>query len=261
MGTKNRIPIVVCNNCTHVFADLGGDDFNHVDMDTFREGFTHGLMRTDNDYYDHLVEGESAGCPTFITATKVLSMVLEAGHGKQRWLDIGSGSGHLVERAKKIGFDVSGIEPGGWGQIAAQRKGISITQGFLGENLDGTKYSTISATDVVEHVPDPIQFLKLMSSYMEDAGVAIISVPCIESFEAKVLGLNWSMIAPPTHRHFFTKKSLVMTMAKAGLRPLEIQQFNIRRLFGLSRYWAVRGMFDKLIRGDQLVCMMMHEGM
>jgi predicted TPR repeat methyltransferase len=260
LGEKNRIPIVACNACTHVFADLAGYDFDHEDLDVFREGFTHGLMRTDADYYDHLVQGEAPGFPTYITATKVLAMILEAGFGKVRWLDIGSGSGHLVERAQGRGFDVSGVEPGGWGQIAAQRKNISIAQGFLGENLHGLKYSIVSATDVVEHVPDPAQFLGLMSSYVEDAGVMVISVPCYESFNAKVLRLKWPMIAPPTHRHFFTRKSLEMTMAKVGLRSLKMEQFNIRRLLGLSRYGAVRGVMDTLIRGDQLVCMMALEG-
>ena len=175
-GEKNSIPIMACSECTHVFADLTGYDFDHEDLDVFREGFTHGLMRTDADYYDHLVQGEALGFPTHITATKVLSLVREAGIVKGRWLDIGSGSGHLVERAQERGFDVSGVEPGGWGQIAAQRKGVRIAQGFLGKNQDGYRNSVVSATDVVEHVPDPAQFLRLMAGYLDDAGVMVISV-------------------------------------------------------------------------------------
>lgn len=260
LGEKNRIPIMACNQCTHVFADLASYDFDHEDLDVFREGFTHGLMRTDTDYYDHLVQGEGPGLPTSITATKVLDIVREAGFEKGLWLDIGSGSGHLVEQAQKRGFEVSGLEPGGWGQIAAQRKNIKISQGFLGENLDRSKYSVVSATDVVEHVPDPVQFLRLMSSYLDDGGVMVISVPCYDSLDAKVLGLNWPMLAPPTHRHFFTRKSLSIAIAQSGLRPLKMRQFNIRRLLGLSRYGAVRELMDMFIRGDQLVCMMAIEG-
>jgi 2-polyprenyl-3-methyl-5-hydroxy-6-metoxy-1,4-benzoquinol methylase len=256
LGDKNRIPIVACNGCTHVFADLPGHDFDHEDLDVFREGFTHGLMRTDVDYYDHLKQGEFPGFPTHITATKVLEMVREAGFEKGMWLDIGSGSGHLVERAQRQGFDVTGIEPGGWGQIAAKRKNITIKQGFLSENTDGLKYSVVSATDVVEHVPDPAQFLRLISTYLDDGGILILSVPCYESFDAKVLGLKWPMLAPPTHRHFFTRKSLSMTVAQSGMRPLKMQQFNIRHLLGLSRYRVVREVMDKLMHGDQLACMM-----
>ena len=259
IGTKNYISIMACIDCTHVFADLAGKDFNHSDLDLFRDGFTHGRMQSDSDYYDHLVQGEAVGCPTFVTASKVLSMVLKTGFAHKSWLDVGSGSGHLVERAEKMDFDASGIEPGGWGQIAANRKGIRIAQGFLGENLSGRKYSIISATDVVEHVPDPIRFLSLMSSHMEEDGILIISIPCIESFEAKIFGLNWSMLSPPTHRHFFTKKSLNIAINKAGLRPLETQQYNIRRLFGLSRYSAIQRLIDKIILGDQLICMMTTE--
>lgn len=256
LGIKNSIPIAACNVCTHVFAVLGEYDFDHKDMDNYRGGFTHGLMPTDNHYYNHLIQGEVNGFPTYITTTKVLALVKDAGITDGDWLDIGSGSGHLVQRAQECGFNVLGIEPGGWGQIAAQRKSINISQGFLEKNLENHKYSVVSATDVIEHVPDPIKFLTLMASYVEEAGVMVISVPCFDSFEAKALGMRWAMIAPPTHRHFFTKQSLSLTILKAGLRPKKMMQFNIRRLLGLSRFKTVMLIFDKLIRGDQLACMM-----
>lgn len=259
LGMKNGIPIMICKKCTHVFADLEKFDFNHEDLNDFREGFTHGLMRTDREYYDHLVRGEAPGLPTHITATRLLAMIQSAGFKNGRWLDIGSGSGYLVKHALESGFDVSGIEPGGWGQIAAKLKKIEIVQGFLEENLSGAKYSIVSATDVVEHIPEPVFFLKLMSGYLKSGGVIVISVPCYDSFEAKVLGLNWPMMAPPTHRHFFTKKSLAIAMARSGMRPLEMQQFNIRRLLGLSRYGFIRRVIDSLVSGDQLICMAMLE--
>jgi hypothetical protein len=88
----------------------------------------------------------------------------------------------------------------------------------------------------------------------------VISVPCYESFEAKILGLKWSMLEPPTHRHFFTKKSLKIALANSGLKPLKMQQFNIRRLFGLSRYEVARRFIDLIIPGDQLICMAMLKG-
>jgi 2-polyprenyl-3-methyl-5-hydroxy-6-metoxy-1,4-benzoquinol methylase len=260
LGEKNQILIKLCNECSHVFADLGSFDFNRKDLNVFRDDFTHGLMNYDEQYYDHLVKGELLGHPTQITTSKVLAMIHKHGFINEPWFDIGSGSGYLLEQALKFGFNACGIEPGGWGQIASKRKKVKIVQGFLEKNLTDSKYSIVSATDVVEHVPDPSDFLELMATYLENDGVIVISVPCYESFEAQILGLNWSMIEPPTHRHFFTKKSLAIALANSGLKPLKMQQFNIRRFFGLSRYEVVRRFIDLIIPGDQLICMAMLNG-
>lgn len=256
IGEKNKIPIISCLICTHMFADLEGYEFNHENLEDFREGFTHGLMSTDAHYYEHLTAGEAKGFPTNITATKVLSIVQGAGFSKVSWLDIGAGSGHLVKRAQELGFDVTGIEPGGWGQIAVMRKEVRIMQRFLEKNREDKKYSIVTATDVVEHVANPVEFLALMSGYLTELGMIVISVPCIESIEAKVFGMRWPMIAPPTHRHFFTRRSLSTAISKAGMRPKIMLQFNIRRYYGLSRYSAFMDLIDKLINGDQLVCAM-----
>lgn len=255
LGEKNSIQILECKACTHVFANIKDIDLDQEDLDVFRDGITNGLMSSDAEYYDHLVQGEAPGFPTHITATKVLDIVQKAGIEKGRWLDIGSGSGHLVKRAQDQGFEVLGLEPGGWGQIAAKNKNISINQGFLGENLAGLKFSVVSATDVVEHVAEPAEFLRLMSTYVAKNGFIVISVPCYDSLDARLFGMNWSMIAPPTHRHFFTKKSLKTVMESAGLHSLTMEQFNIRRLLRLSQYSAIRKITDLLIPGDQIACL------
>lgn len=256
LGHKNRIPILACKDCTHVFADLTEYDINRDDPDLFRGSMTNGMIANDVDYYHHLVQGEAPGFPTEITTSKVLEIVNARGVTGGSWLDVGAGSGYLVQKAQHRGFDISGVEPGGWGQIAAERKNIRIDQAFFGDNLKGEKYTVVSATDVVEHVEDPVEFLTQMANHAEDTGVIVISVPCYDSFEAKALGLNWPMMAPPTHRQFFTKKSLQIAMEKARLRPLQVEQYNIRHIFGLSRHKIIRKAVDMVVRGDQLICMM-----
>src|ERR1051326_5149996 len=43
---------------------------------------------------------------------------------ERKWLDIGSGSGYLLQQVKKNGWNETGVEPGGWGVIAAQEKKV-----------------------------------------------------------------------------------------------------------------------------------------
>ncbi len=255
LGSKNNINILKCKMCTHVFADLGNYDFEKEDLDEFRGCITNGLMPSDFEYYQHLLKGEGIGYPTHITATKIINIVKSAGIERGKWFDIGSGSGHLVERVNESGFDVIGLEPGGWGQIASSQKNISINQGFLDKNNSKELYKIVSATDVVEHVANPYEFIKMMSSYVSEDGFIVLSVPCYDSFEAMLFGMEWQMIAPPTHRHFFTKASIKLLIDKLNLKMIKVEQFNIRRLLGLSKYTTIRNIVDYVFAGDQLVCL------
>ena len=102
-----------------------------------------------------------------------------------RWLDIGSGSGYLVQLLQQRRWDVVGIEPGGWGQIAAREKGIRVIQGFLDETTFRAQFDCISMTDVLEHQPDPRDLLRLAGHYLCQSGVLFISVPFVDSFQGR----------------------------------------------------------------------------
>jgi ubiquinone/menaquinone biosynthesis C-methylase UbiE len=73
--------------------------------DRFREEFTHGLMSTDQEYYDHLSGGEGIGMPTSITADHILELCQgDCVINGSSWLDIGCGSGRNI-RPGMIGVD------------------------------------------------------------------------------------------------------------------------------------------------------------
>ena len=227
------------------------------DPDRFREEFTHGLMSTDQEYYDHLSRGEKLGMPTSITADHVLELCKNEGViGGGSWLDIGCGSGYLLRRVQDADFHALGIEPGGWGQIAAAHKNVNITQGFLTPNTFGRHFDVISATDVVEHLPDPVNFLKLMASYLEHHGYIVIAIPFADSLEARLMGSHWDMVEPPTHSQFFSRNSLKLALQQAGLEAVSMHQYNIRHLGGLARNKIIRRAVDIVIPGPQLVCLM-----
>ena len=176
------------------------------------------------------------------------------------WLDIGCGSGYLLSQVQNSGFDALGIEPGGWGQIAAKQKRLHVVQGFLAKDTFSQRFEVVSATDVVEHVPDPVEFLRLMAGYVVPSGYILISIPFADSIEAKLRGANWNMVEPPTHSQFFSMQSLELALQLAGLSLIVSRQFNIRNMRGLSRYVSLRRFIDALIPGPQLVCLVRKVG-
>jgi len=226
------------------------------DPDRFREEFTHGLMSSDLEYYEHLAAGEGIGKATAITTEHILALF----RGNRiafsgSWLDIGIGSGYLLSQVKKSGFRALGVEPGGWGQIAAERKGLNITQTFLTNSTFSERFNVVSATDVVEHIPNPVEFIEMMADYVAPGGHVVITIPYADSLEARLMGQRWNMVEPPTHCQFFSMRSLKLALQKAQLKLIDSRQFNLRNFRGLSRYVYLRQLFDAVFPGPQLACL------
>jgi 2-polyprenyl-3-methyl-5-hydroxy-6-metoxy-1,4-benzoquinol methylase len=255
-GERNGYKLYSCLSCTHKFADLKNQEMSRSDPERFREEFTHGLMSSDEKYYEHLAAGETPGNATAITTEHILNICRKNRlEFSGNWLDIGCGSGYLLSEVQNSGFIAHGIEPGGWGQIAVVRKGLQIVQGFLTNDTFAQRFDVVSATDVIEHIPDPVEFLKLMAGYVVSGGYIIISIPFADSLEAKLMGARWDMVEPPTHCQFFSMQSLKLALQKAGLEVVDSCQFNIRNLRGLLRQVYLRQLVDILLPGPQLVCL------
>ena len=82
------------------------------------------------------------------------------------------------------------------------------------ENLK-EKYDLIFLLDVIEHVPDPIGFLKASRFYLKNGGYIIINVPAGPSLYSK-----YDVIAGHIRR--YTKDSLNSEIAAAGLAANKI---------------------------------------
>jgi 2-polyprenyl-3-methyl-5-hydroxy-6-metoxy-1,4-benzoquinol methylase len=213
-------------------------------------------MTSDAQFYEQLTSAEGIGRGTSVTTEHILDLSRRNGvkpHGT--WLDVGCGSGHLLSKVQKAGFTALGVEPGGWGQIAAERKKLNITQGFLSYNTFPKNYNIVSATDVVEHIPNPVEFIKLLAGYVEPNGHLIITIPFADSLEAKLMGVRWNMVEPPTHCQFFFMRSLKLALQDAGMEMVDSKQYNLRNMRGLSRYRNLRRILDALVPGPQLVCL------
>ena len=100
----------------------------------------------------------------------------------KKLLDIGSGSGELLYFAKKAGFDVFGIEPNqGYAEFCKDKLSLPIFNGTYEEaDIQDSTYDVIFMNEVLEHMPDPMNVLRDIHSYLKDGGILIVNVPDIE---------------------------------------------------------------------------------
>ena len=134
-------------------------------------------------------------------------------------LDIGAGSGILVEQAQTMGFVAQGVEPSDWLTQQAVDKQIPMTHGLFPQAIGAATYDIITLIDVIEHVTTPRALLTDMAAHLNPGGLAIVVTPDVRSLAARAMGKKWwhYRIA---HISYFSKKTLTLALHKAGLEPV-----------------------------------------
>ena len=108
---------------------------------------------------------------------RILEKQVRAGNGK-RVLDVGCGRGIVVEYLLARGIDCYGVELSPV-PVPAHLSG-RLQTGVLAEELDETARlatDTIILGDVIEHLPDPVQFLTTLRDAFPNLKSLIVAVP------------------------------------------------------------------------------------
>lgn len=98
----------------------------------------------------------------------------------KRLLDIGCGVGDIAYYLKRRGFSVKGID---FSKVAVQKsKEKGIDAGIcdvdqVGLPFEGDSFDVIWATDVIEHVFDPMNLISEMARVIKPSGEIFITVP------------------------------------------------------------------------------------
>jgi len=124
-------------------------------------------------------------------------------------LDIGASVGTFLAVCREKGFkELYGVElnPGS----RAQAKGLfSLT---LAQELpQGVKADLVNMSDLIEHLEDPVEYLRNLRGYVKDDGVLLITTPDYERWVTKLVNIK-----PDEHLFYFTKGTLTKLLAKAG---------------------------------------------
>ena len=84
------------------------------------------------------------------------------------------------------------------------------------------RFHAISLTHVIEHLPDPVSTLKILSGLLEPDGLIFVTAPGRPKDWSPEQGLgpwlDYSYLHVPAHITYFSETSLQMAAQKAGLR-------------------------------------------
>jgi 2-polyprenyl-3-methyl-5-hydroxy-6-metoxy-1,4-benzoquinol methylase len=213
--------VAECRTCEFglTLPQLSGEELGHYYADTYYE-----------DFYEHSEFRRGA-----------LSRVRDAlrkwsaerrntsppfgfeGVSPGRVLDVGCGSGELLERFAADGWETYGIDPSAAAVAAAARRGANAHEGTLQDHpWQGQTFEAITFQHSLEHIQNPISALEAARGLLAPGGVLAIAVPNWSSWQRRFFGDRWAMLDMPRHQQHFSPRALIRLSEKLGLQLQEV---------------------------------------
>ena len=138
-------------------------------------------------------------------------------------IDVGCASGVFLSVMADAGWKAFGVEPSSSQCRRAQEllrdRAVvdcrTLETATLPEGVD-----LVTIWDVLEHVPDPVEFLRLSQNLLRSGGYLILNTPRIDSVIARLLGGRWPLLLAE-HLNYWTAGSLRECAKRAGLELVD----------------------------------------
>jgi 2-polyprenyl-3-methyl-5-hydroxy-6-metoxy-1,4-benzoquinol methylase len=160
-----------------------------------------------------------------------------------RLLDVGCGTGLLVEAALAEGWDAYGIDASAHAVQQAQRTlGARVRAGTLEQADFGAPFDLVTGFDVFEHLYRPRIFVREAAARLRPGGCLALATPNYASWLRRLLGRRSVSFKIPEHVAYYDPRTLALAVAEE-FRVVELRwtgqycttRFLARRLAGLSR--------------------------
>lgn len=141
------------------------------------------------------------------------------------FLDIGPGYGIFLEELRRHGrFQrVIGVEPSPGLADTCRKKGFEIVEKY-GEDLSGkdVQGAMLAAFEVLEHVFEPVAFLKGAGRVLKDRGLMVFTTLTVSGFDLQVLWEHSNSIFPPHHINLLSVEGIQVLVARSGYEIVEL---------------------------------------
>ena len=139
-------------------------------------------------------------------------------------LDVGAGLGFFARALDpELRAGLTLLEPSSAARAELRRlDGIRVVSGFHSPEVSGSLFRSVTLWDVLAHVPDPKDILRLARERMVAGGLLVIKTPYHPSRLFRVarmlspLGRSRSLLHVPSMRFHFTPASLAELLERSG---------------------------------------------
>lgn len=203
--------IVKCLSCSFVFVNPIPDDI------ALRCHYQQYLPSEENRIRDwcRMMSG------VFSRSLDVIGKENGSHHGKL--LDIGCGYGFFLDLAHKKGWEVYGVEPCDHARAYAAKKGILVDSENLFERAYNDElFDVVTLFYVLEHLPDPLRYLKEINRILKPGGLLLIRVPHTTPIVRllKIFAIANKLYDVPSHLSDFSPRTIALALEKTGFNEI-----------------------------------------
>lgn len=132
-------------------------------------------------------------------------------------LDFGCGNGSMAAVLRDHVASIEGLEVNDKPrELARETFGLTVYDRLETIPAD-RKYDAIVSNHVIEHVPHPIEILRMLADRLKPGGKLVVMVP-IEDFRAR-RNIDWKSHDINRHLHTWAPLQFANTLREAGLKP------------------------------------------
>jgi SAM-dependent methyltransferase len=150
--------------------------------------------------------------------------------GRGALLDVGAHAGRFLRLAREAGWDGEGLELNPkTAAYAAEVSGAVVHQGNIHTFTPSRCYNAVTLTDVLEHVPQPLDVLRRVRTFLCADGWLSIKVPngpaqrVKETLRARLRPSYRATLADNlVHVNHFSAASLARALTSAGFRDVTV---------------------------------------
>lgn len=154
-------------------------------------------------------------------------------------LEIGCNTGLALDYCRTVwpAKTVIGLEPSAYGVVGSRVLEIPVIASYLAEasTLKGKRFDFIYATEVLEHVAEPVQFLKELHAQLSSNGIVLLTTPRAEVLDPQTApGELYAALSTGSHYFIFSAKQLEQLAYQAGFNYCFVEPLGLSHMIVLA---------------------------
>jgi len=180
------------------------------------------------DHFDQLKNNKGYFEEDIAEFNKRLSLVSNYSHGISSVLDIGCSTGNFLVACRNRNLqELHGVDL----NEKTNEYCRNVLSLDVSDKVPDSQFDLVHASDLIEHLPNPNQFLEGIRKNLKDGGVLMMTTPNIKNPVNKVLNIK-----PEEHLYYFSRQTLRKILEKNGYKVIVIKRWN--------RYHSLKNLVD-----------------
>lgn len=163
-------------------------------------------------------------------------------------LDIGCGRGHLLNALRQLGWTCTGTELSDTAaQHARNTLALDVRVGpFQAGMFPEAAFDVVVLWHVLEHIPATFDALQEVQRLIRPAGMLVIALPNLTSWQARLCRYGWFHLDLPRHYVHCSTDGLARSLSQLGFGIVEVNHFSMEQ--------NVYGWIQSLLNCARLKC-------